>query len=142
MSNLPCDECVQTDNHCCLADIPHTIPDAMYLKYKANQLNIECIITSHPKADKHVVLVQEHMRGKDVTKFPCIFLSAGRCLIYDDRPTICRAYGTKAMPCRYDISGHTTKFEIGKLTREEIYELDSKTNINNLFEQIINGSLK
>ena len=142
MNNLSCNECVKTDNHCCLADIPHSVPDAIYYKYRANQLGIECLIVPHPKADHHVVLVQRHMENTDITEHSCIFMKDNRCLIYEDRPTICRSYGTKAMPCRYTDTKYTTEFEIGKLTKEDIHKLDGATNMNNLFESIMNGTLK
>lgn len=29
MNNLPCEQCTQTDNHCCIADIPYDLPIAL-----------------------------------------------------------------------------------------------------------------
>jgi len=140
MNKLPCEECTKTKNHCCLADIPHHIADAMYFKHLANELNIECIVTLHPAKnvqDGMMVLVNKSMEGHDITQHSCIFLIDNKCAIYENRPTICRSYGTEVMPCRYEQAGLTKQWEIGMLNKEEIKILDEQIDINSIFNKLM-----
>ena len=137
MKDLPCGECTKTYNHCCIADIPYSVTDAIYYKYKAMEMNIECIVTPHPNTEGYFVLVNESMRGQDIQKRNCIFLYGGKCSIYEDRPSICRAYGTECMPCRLEDEPELrTKEQIGALTREQIAKLDSKVNPAEIFDKV------
>jgi len=139
---LSCSECTQTANHCCLADIPYSIVEAIYYKHKATEMGIECIPIPHPNAPRETatfMLVDESMRGQDITKRNCIFMKSGKCSIYEDRPTICRAYGTACMPCRYEDTDLTTKEQIEALTRDDIHALDSMSNKDEIFERTFGG---
>lgn len=142
LNNPPCSECVKTNNHCCLADIPHFITDAMYYKNLANKMNIECFIVKHPdtKLDGMVVLVNSSMKGKDITRCNCVFFIDGKCSIYEDRPTICRSFGTEVIPCRNEIAGFTTKEEIGALTKKDIKDIESYIDHTSIFDSIMRNS--
>jgi Fe-S-cluster containining protein len=55
------------------------------------------------KTDKPIEVIQEggycFILTEDLT---CPFLQNGKCVVYDDRPKVCRQYGTtKNMPCIY-----------------------------------------
>ena len=141
MKSLPCSECTKTNNHCCLADIPHSVTDAIFYNYKAMELGIEALVVQHPsKNEGYFVLVDESMRGQDITKRNCIFLNKGQCSIYEDRPSICRAYGTECMPCRYeDEPLLKTKEQIGSLSEDDMHKLDSKTNMEDIFNKYLKG---
>jgi Fe-S-cluster containining protein len=137
-TKLPCEECVQTSNHCCKADIPHHITDALYFKQLANELNIECMIVPHPANHEGImVLVQEKHRATDISLSPCIFMVNNRCAIYENRPTICRGYGAEYMPCRNVTAGLTTKEEIGALTKEDIRAIEETVDFNAAFTKLM-----
>ena len=94
MVKLPCDEC---KGQCCgpapmgkvefnYIKEKHGIPDG----YKAIQF-------STAESRENYVIVCE-----DKSNFNCAFLKDGRCLIYDDRPQICRDFGEiEDLPCPF-----------------------------------------
>lgn len=142
MSNLPCSECVKTKNHCCVADIPYNVVDAMFLKDKANKLGIECILipNQNPHQPNTLLIVNESMRGKDLHFEPCVFLIDNKCSIYDDRPIICKAFGTDIMPCPVHIEGLKTEKEIGALSVKDIEQLTEKHyDVDQIFEKTMRG---
>lgn len=146
---LPCAECTQTNNHCCKADIPYTLVDALHIKwlitdkYKiANREDI--VIGNHPAVnlqDKDLYFV---FNSKDITTgstvdirtHNCPAMVDGKCGIYDDRPNICRQYGTEFMRCRYECSGITTKEQIMVLDMNSVKMLDSFANDSSLIKQV------
>ena len=140
--SLPCEECIKTDNHCCVASVPYLITDAMYYKHRANQLGIECIIIEDQAHEGMVVLVNNSMRGKDIHYESCVFLKDNRCSVYDDRPTICRAYGTECMPCVYHINGMTTAEQIGSLSTPQVEHMTKRDiKLDDIFNDIMNGKI-
>lgn len=134
---LPCAECTQTKNHCCKADIPYSIVDAMHIKWlvteKYKVLPVEdVLITNHPATnlnDTQYIIINSSGITKgstvDVREYDCVALIDGKCSIYEDRPNICRQYGTEFMKCRYKSNGITSKEVIKALDYNSIKELDT-----------------
>ena len=139
MKDLPCSECIQTKNHCCVADVPHGVTDALYYKNIANHMNIECMVVPSPHHEGMAVLVKESMRGKDIHFEPCIFLKDNRCSIYENRPTICRSYGTACSPCPIAEKGFTTAEEINSITNEQLKLWTKEFYVDDIFQKIMNG---
>ena len=124
--NLPCEECVQTKNSCCITDIPLSFAEAILMLDYAEKLNKDVVIGEHPE-DKHMMMMLPKKQNMEIRTEPCVFFgSDGRCEIYEDRPSICRAYGNEHMRCRYEFSNITTKEEIAKADKKKIRELDEK----------------
>ncbi len=128
--SLSCEECVKTDNHCCLADIPLDVLEGLFLSKLAKDIGIDVMLVEHPKFnEKLVILPKDTPQGTDITHIPCAFLKDGRCSVYENRPFICRSYGTEFIKCRYEVAGITAKEEIESLSVEEIKKLDSDSHL-------------
>lgn len=125
MNNLPCEQCTQTDNHCCIADIPYDLPIALSMLHFGSLVGINDIfITKHPKYDEKVVILKNGTSG-NISKMPCVFFTDGKCAIYENRPDICRIYGTELMRCRYECSGIKHKEFIERISMQDIEKLDA-----------------
>ena len=135
--NLPCEECVKTSNHCCKTDIRLSIPEMIIMVELAVELKKDFVFGSIPGSDTEFLILPNEP-GLDITTTDCIFLgSDGKCEIYEQRPYVCRAYGTKDLRCRYECSNISTKEEIEKLTKNDIRMLDKIAfdNSNQVFEK-------
>lgn len=123
--NLPCSECTQTSNHCCKMDIPLEMPICLFLVAKGEELGMrDLIVREHPHFPERGIVCKETTKG-DITTKDCVFFIDGKCAIYEDRPDICRIYGTKYIRCRYECSGIKDKSIIEKFTKSDIQKLDS-----------------
>lgn len=129
MNKLPCEECVKTDNHCCKADIPLEPTTALSLIGIAREAGITNLgMNEHPKFESRVIIFNKDwvedghldLVGKD-----CAFLVDGKCAIYENRPDICRLYGTKWIRCRWEAGGVNSQAQISRATREDIEYYDS-----------------
>lgn len=136
---LPCEECVKTSNHCCKADIPYNIVDALHIKYLLLKGGFyephQIFINPHPNNTPEVFCIFnitdiEPESEIDIQNMDCVAFRDGKCLIYDDRPNICRQYGTEFMRCRFEVCGDTTKETIGEYNKEQILELDKVSFMN------------
>lgn len=132
--SLRCEECTKTTNHCCKADIPLGLLDALHMKYllvdKYKLLAKEdVLINLHPNGQEsmyYVLNIQDIPKGSeiDIRHHNCAALIDGKCAVYADRPNICRQYGSDFMKCRFDCED--TPVDIGALSFEDIKELDTK----------------
>ena len=124
---LPCEECVKTSNHCCLADVRLGITELMIMLREAKRLKKDFVFGPMDEGFNTFIIIPRK-EGIDITREPCLFFgSDGKCEIYEHRPSACRLYGTKNMRCRYEVSGIKTKEEIEKLSVKDIRELDVKS---------------
>ena len=74
----------------------------------------------------------------NIREMNCAFFGKdGKCTIYDERPLVCRSYGTSIMPCRY--TGEWSEEQIGKLNKEEIIALDNATNVDVIWQRLLDG---
>ena len=129
MKNLdnPCSECVKTDNSCCTTDLVLNQADAILMMRYAKKLNKDVVLGPHiDNIDGSFSLMMvPNKPGIDIRREPCVFFgSNGKCEIYEDRPSICRLYGTQDMRCRYEFAGMKTEEEIAKVDRVKMRALD------------------
>ena len=122
---LPCEVCTKTDNHCCLADIPYDYMEALKLCDLGRQKGLDLIMVSHPKFEDKVIILNSGDDGISEDK-PCVFLKNGKCSIYEDRPFICRNYGTDFIRCRYEACGISDEQTIRNMTKDDIRVLEKK----------------
>jgi len=124
--DLPCEACMKTDNHCCTTDIHLNLADAILMMGYAKEMGKDVLIGLHPTADSHMIfMIVPNKPGLDINIEPCIFVgSDGKCEIYEDRPSICRTYGTEHMRCRFEYSNISDEDVIRNCTREDINKLD------------------
>ena len=125
--NNPCEECVQTTKHCCKTDLHLNFADTILMLSYAEKLGKNVVVGQHPEGDRDTMLIIPNKPGIDIRDEPCVFFgSDGKCEIYEDRPSICRTFGTEHMRCRYEYSNIRTKEEIECMTKEKMRELDDK----------------
>ena len=63
--------------------------------------------------------------GMNINLEPCVFFDdKGQCEIYDDRISICKAYGTQDMKCRYQNVGMWKEKDIANCSIQDIRDLD------------------
>ena len=144
--SLRCEECTKTKNHCCKADIPLGLLDALHMKYllvdKYKVLPKEdVLLNQHPNEQPgmyFVLNIHDIIPGSevDIRDHNCAALIDGKCAVYADRPNICRQYGTEFMRCRYECSGITTIEQIMVLDLNSIKMLESFANDSSLIKAI------
>ena len=124
--NNPCSACVKTDNHCCRTDIPLSFADAILMMRWAKELKKNVVLGEHPEHEGSGTLVMiPNKPGIDINLEPCVFFDDnGQCEIYEDRPSICKCYGTEDMKCRYQNVGMWKKEDIANCSPEDIRKLD------------------
>ena len=118
---LNCALCVNTQYHCCKASISYNIMDTIILINKATSLNID--IKIYPSKDKanYFNITKKGKPFKSLNDENCIFLKNGKCLIYDERPNICRVYGTDQVKCWFNDYDYDTPADvIFNLSKEKI----------------------
>ncbi|MGB1226439.1 MAG: YkgJ family cysteine cluster protein [Poseidonibacter sp.] len=127
MNKLNCEQCAKTKNHCCKADIPLEVPIALSLILIAEKKGFENLsITEHPRFKERAVIINKSWvkdNQLDLMNQECAFLADGKCGIYEDRPDICRLYGTKYIRCRWECSNIQPK-QIEVATMEDIKYFD------------------
>lgn len=119
--SLNCEVCTKTNNHCCKADIPLEIPIALSLIDISGRTDLS--ITEHPKFKERALIVKNEWEHKtvNVNEENCVFFIDSKCSIYENRPDICRLYGTKQMRCRWE---YVEPEKICKATKEDIAYYD------------------
>jgi Fe-S-cluster containining protein len=83
---LPCDQC---KGQCC------TFPGFSRREFKVvkKKYGIPAIAQVVPIDAGYIIAMEDGT---------CPYLKNGRCSIYEDRPLVCRAYGTSpALPCKF-----------------------------------------
>ena len=124
MLDNPCSACVKTDNHCCKTDLQLSFADAVIMMRHAKTLNKDVVLGEHPMGMGYLMIVP-NKPGMDINLEPCIFFgSDGKCEIYEDRPSICRAYGTQDMKCRFQNVGMWKEKDIANCSLDDIKALD------------------
>ena len=131
---LPCEECTKTNNSCCKADIPYGLLDALHIKYLLTQKYkvlkpSQILMHPHPNDEPNQYMIINCTDIKrddevDIREHNCVALIEGRCAIYEDRPSICRQYGTEFARCRFECAGISSYEDIAKCTVEDIKTLD------------------
>ena len=122
--DLPCEACMKTTNHCCMTDIQLSFPDAILMMGYAKDLGKKVVLGVHPTGDGSLMMVP-NKPGMDINREPCVFVgSNGKCEIYEDRPSICRTYGSQHMRCRFENVGMWREEHIGGCTIDMIRKLD------------------
>jgi len=120
----PCQACVKTDNHCCKTDIPLNFADAVIMMRYAKDLGKDVVLGEHASGFGTLMIVP-NKPGIDVNREPCVFVMAnGKCEIYEDRPSICRAYGTQDMKCRFQNVGMWKEKDIANCSIADIRVMD------------------
>ena len=144
MKKLDCETCCKSNNHCCLTDIPYEPPIAMAMIGYGEDAGIkDVLMIEHPKLPERVMLVNQDMSGKDVSTLPCVFFKDNKCAIYENRPDICRLYGTEHIRCRYEASDKVFNLDgYNSLTRDDIEELDSNAMKKNRIVKYVNRMIK
>jgi Fe-S-cluster containining protein len=122
-------------------DIPLDVPQALFLIHQGEKVGIKNLICRvHPKIEEKVLICKQETRG-DIAIQECVFFLDGKCSIYEDRPDICRIYGTEFMRCRYECVGIHLSEDIEDLTIEDLQNLDKisleKSKIKDMIERII-----
>jgi len=126
---LNCETCALTQHHCCKASIAFNIMEVIDLLTKAENLGIAAKVRLSPEKQNYFNLVEKSKPIKSLNDTNCIFLSNGRCLIYNERPSVCKVYGSELVKCWfYDFDYDTpidTMFNMGaneveKLTADTI----------------------
>jgi Fe-S-cluster containining protein len=147
MKKLNCEECTKTNNHCCKADIPYSPLEAMSMILYGEKVgikNITLMPSNKIKKDYFVIIDNSWIKSDDSVDLSdknCVFFIEGKCSIYENRPNICRLYGTEMIRCRYEASNIDAD-KIAKATRDDILFLDSeafnKSKINTEQNRILN----
>ena len=71
------------------------------------------------------LMIVPNKPGIDINREPCVFVDEnGKCEIYEDRPSICRCYGTQDMKCRYQNVGMWKEKDIANCSIQDIKTLD------------------
>ena len=122
----PCEACVKTDNHCCVTDLHLSFGEAVVMMRYAKDLGKNVVLGPHPESNCQMVLMMvPNKPGMNVRREPCVFFgSDGKCEIYEDRPSICRAYGTQDMKCRFQNVGMWKEKDIANCSMDDIKALD------------------
>jgi len=122
----PCFACMQTDNSCCTTDIPLSFADAILMMRWAKELKKDVVLGEHPEhAGMGTLIMLPNKPGININREPCVFVgSRGECEIYEDRPSVCRCYGTEDMKCRYQNVGMWKQEDIANCSLEDIKKLD------------------
>jgi len=118
---LNCETCTQTQHHCCKASIALNVMDVIVLINKAKSLNIDIkVLPSKDKPD-YFNIIKKGKPFKSLNDENCAFLNNGACIIYNDRPNICKVYGTEQVKCWFhEIDYDTSSDKIFNISTNEI----------------------
>jgi len=122
-------------------DIPLDIPQALFLIHQGEKVGIKNLICRvHPKFEEKVLICKPETRG-NIAIQECVFFLDGKCSIYENRPDICRMYGTEFMRCRNECVGIHLSGDIDDLTIEDLQNLDrialEKSEIKKYIDRVI-----
>lgn len=121
---LNCEICALTQHHCCKASIAFNVMDTLHLIHQAEALNIDIKLLPSTEKKDHFNIIKRGKLFKSLDSENCVFLKEGRCLIYQERPSICRIYGTDSVKCWFfDFNENTPIDKIFALTQQEIEAL-------------------
>ena len=120
----PCEACMKTDNNCCITDIQLSFAEAILMMRYAKDLGKDVVLGEHPSGHGALMMVP-NKQDMNINREPCVFVMAdGKCEIYEDRPAICRTYGTQDMKCRYQNVGMWKEKDIANCSIDDIRALD------------------
>lgn len=133
---ISCGECMTKCKGECCTWVPLSIK---FIKEHENKIQRK-ILCFEPHKDRHTVVYPivefaNHNgieRAVDVTKQKCIFLdNNNRCAVYNDRPEICRLFGTTHQPdntltCHYHL-GKEYSFPKDNTPEKELIDRASMT---------------
>lgn len=129
---LNCEICALTQHHCCKASVPYNVTEAIHLSNKAEELNIDIRILPSKEKKNYFNIVRKDKLFKSLDDENCIFLKNGRCLIYEERPGICRVYGTEKVKCWfYDFDYDTSPDQLFDMSKEDVSKLTKKITESN-----------
>jgi len=124
---LNCEICALTQYHCCKASVPYNVTEAIHLANKAEELGINIRILPSKEKKNYFNIVRKDKLFKTLDDENCIFLKNGRCIIYEDRPAICRVYGTEKVKCWfYDLDYDTPADVIFDMDKDDVSHLTKK----------------
>lgn len=129
---LNCEVCSQTQHHCCKASISFNVMEVIDLVEKATKLGIDVKIRPSKEKPNYFNLVKKDKPIRSINDENCIFLKSGRCSIYDERPSICRVYGSELVKCWFhNLDYDTPASQLFEMTDDKIKELTLETVENN-----------
>lgn len=129
---LNCENCALTQHHCCKASISYTVMEVIHLSDQATKLGIDIKVLPSQERDNYFNIVRRDKKPSLLNDENCVFLKDGRCSIYDERPSICKVYGTEKVKCWFNDLDHDTEPSvIFDMDKDDITELTQKTMITN-----------
>ncbi len=129
---LNCATCAQTQHHCCKASISFTIMEVIDLVEKAEKKGIAVKVLPSKDKPNYFNIVKKGKVFKSLNDENCIFLKDARCTIYEERPSICRVYGSEMVKCWF----HNLDYDTPALT---LFEMDEKT-IKGLTDDVVKSN--
>ena len=129
---LNCATCAQTQHHCCKASISFTIMEVIDLVEKAEKRDIDVKVLPSKDKPNYFNIVKKGKVFKSLNDENCIFLKDARCTIYEERPSICRVYGSEMVKCWF----HNLDYDTPALT---LFEMDEKT-IKDLTDDVVKSN--
>ena len=124
---LNCELCALTQHHCCKASISFTVMEIIDLVAKAENLGIAVKVRPAKEKPNYFNLIAKDKIVKSLNDENCVFLKNGRCSIYEERPSICRVYGTELVKCWFHhLDYDTPASDIFDMTDETIKALTDK----------------
>lgn len=126
---LNCATCTLSQHHCCKASISYNIMEVMDLVEKAKKINIDVKVLPSREKPNYFNIVKRGRPVRLINDENCVFLKEGKCQIYDERPSICRVYGTDIVKCWFNNLPFDTPVE-------ELFDM-SKERITILTQEVI-----
>lgn len=129
---LNCETCAKTQHHCCKASISYNIMEVLHLSEKADELGIEIKVLPSKEKPNYFNIIKRGKPIKNLNDENCVFLNDGKCKIYEDRPSICKVYGTELVNCWFNDFDHDTPIDkIFDMNEEDVKKLTVKAMDNN-----------
>lgn len=132
VTNPNCEMCLKSEVHCCKADVPYDVFEALFMleNLKGKRDVSKLTLANHPKAEGKFVIIDTDIMDTSkpiaIQEFNCVCLHEGKCLIYENRPSICRMYGTSFMKCKTMVSGCTTPAALDSIVKPNMLYWDKE----------------
>jgi Fe-S-cluster containining protein len=110
--------------------------EILHLIEKAGEQGLNIKVLPSKEKPNYFNIVERGKTFTDINDENCVFLKDGLCSIYDERPSVCRMYGTDLVKCWFDeYPPETPAKEIMDLSKEDIEKLMEK--VQSLNEQSV-----
>lgn len=108
------------------------------LMAKAEKLNLKVKIKPSKEKPNYFNIIRSDKPIRSLNEENCVFLKSGRCSIYEERPSICRVYGTELVKCwfhnlDYDTPA-STLFDMDEKAIKELTDTVVKSNEQTVIE--------